>query len=211
MPAAADPTPASDVLLTVDRLSRPGLGPASFVLDAGECLAVSGPSGSGKTLLLRAIADLDPAAGSVRLGGRECGAMPAPEWRRQVVYVAAEPAWWAPRVRDHFPDPAAAPPLLDGLGLPAAAMDWPAAQPSTGERQRLALARALARRPRVLLLDEPTGPLDRAAARRVEAVLRERLEAGLAILLVTHDRAMARRLARRALHVEGGRVTEGRP
>lgn len=198
-------------MLTVDKLSRQGLGPVTFALDAGECLVVNGPSGSGKTLLLRAIADLDPSEGALALDGDARETMPGPAWRRRVTFVAAEPGWWAPRVRDHFPDPDAAAPMLSRLGLRPAAMDWPVVQASTGERQRLALARALAREPRVLLLDEPTGALDADATARVEALLRERRAAGIAMVVVTHDREQAKRLSRRVLTMDAGRATEGAP
>lgn len=198
-------------MLEVDKLSRPGLAPVSLALDAGECLAVAGPSGGGKTLLLRAIADLDPSEGTVSLDGADRAAMPAPAWRRKVTFVAAEPGWWAERVRDHFAAPTRSASLLERLGLRAGAMDWPVVRASTGERQRLALARALAREPRVLLLDEPTGALDGEATGLVEALLRERMAAGVAVILVTHDRAQARRLARRLLTVDGGVAREEAP
>jgi phosphate-transporting ATPase len=77
-------------LLSVRALQRPGLEPIAFDLDEGECLAVRGASGSGKTLLLRAIADLDPSEGRVRLRGRSRDAESGPEWRRRVTYLAAE-------------------------------------------------------------------------------------------------------------------------
>ena len=64
---------------------------ASLSLSAGECIAVQGPSGAGKTLLLRAIADLDPNEGLVCLDGRDRSTSAAPEWRRLVGYVPAEP------------------------------------------------------------------------------------------------------------------------
>ena len=58
-------------MLSVRNLSRPGLEPTSFEVGAGECVALRGPSGAGKSLLLRALADLDPSEGEVRLGDRE--------------------------------------------------------------------------------------------------------------------------------------------
>jgi ABC-type phosphate transport system ATPase subunit len=77
---------------------------------------------------------------------------------------------------------------------------------STGERQRLALVRSLARRPRVLLLDEPTAALDPDAVARVEALLRDFLARGLAILIVTHSAEQARRLAQRTFHLDQGQL-----
>ena len=105
-------------MLVVRDLTRDGLAPASFTLDDGECIAVRGASGSGRTLLLRAIADLDPNEGVVTLDGAERMAMPAPEWRRKVTYMAAEPGWWADTVEQHFTDwtAAAAPSLSPSRG-----------------------------------------------------------------------------------------------
>jgi putative ABC transport system permease protein len=161
-------------LLSVRRLTRPGLDPADLDLATGECIALRGPSGAGKSLLLRAIADLDPNQGSVALNGEDRSALPAPAWRRQVMYVPTESGWWSERVGAHFDDPGAASELIPRFALPAKALDWPVSRLSTGERARLALARALLRDPRVLLLDEPTSGLDEDATAAVEAELSRR-------------------------------------
>ncbi|WP_454018687.1 ABC transporter ATP-binding protein [Azospirillum sp. Marseille-Q6669] len=196
-------------MLTVRNLSTTVLKPASFQVEAGECVAVQGKSGSGKSVLLRALADLDPSTGEVRLNGDLREDMPAPLWRRRVTYVAAESGWWEDRVGDHFARPDRAVALAGALGLPAEVMDWPVARLSTGERQRLALVRALIQGPEMLLLDEPTGPLDAEATERVEALLRGELARGAGVLIVTHAPEQAVRLARRHLHVADGVVTEG--
>ncbi|MGH6902659.1 MAG: ATP-binding cassette domain-containing protein, partial [Geminicoccaceae bacterium] len=81
---------------------------------------------------------------------------------------------------------------------------------SGGERQRLALARALLLAPRALLLDEPTAALDEDTRGVVEAILRRQLESGVSMLLVTHDRTQAERMALRILRVEAGQVHGGR-
>lgn len=107
------------MLLSVRDLRRLHLA-ASFKLGAGECVVLRGASGSGKTQLLRAIADLDPNAGTVLLDGTPREAVPAPAWRRLIAYIPAEPGWWADTVGEHFPDWAAAAPLAERLGLPAA-------------------------------------------------------------------------------------------
>lgn len=198
-------------MLRVRGLAFTGVDQVDFDLERGECVALTGPSGSGKTLLLRALADLDPNAGRVALDGAARERLPAPRWRRLVGYLPVESGWWADLVGDHFPDRQAAAELAGALGLPAKALDWPVARLSTGERQRLALARALIQAPKVLLLDEPTSGLDEQATERVEALLRARLAAGTAILLATHDRVQAARMARRLLRLEGGRVTEAPP
>lgn len=191
-------------MLSVRDLTTPVLKPTTLAVEAGTCVAVQGPSGSGKSVLLRAIADLDPNQGAVRLDENARESMPAPAWRRLVAYVAAESGWWSERVDEHFADPRSALPFIKALGLPAASLEWPVARLSTGERQRLALARTLAQRPRALLLDEPTAALDEAAVDRAEALLRTEMARGVAILLVTHSPAQAKRLAQRTMRMEGG-------
>lgn len=195
-------------MLSIRGLARPGLAPVDLDLSAGECVAVLGPSGAGKTLFLRAIADLDPNEGEASLGGEARSSMSGPAWRRRVGYLAAESGWWADGVGAHFTDTNAATPIVEGLGLPADVFGWQVARTSTGERQRLALARLLEQAPEAMLLDEPSSGLDAAAAADVEALIRERLAAGAAVLIATHDRALAGRIAARRLTVEAGKVTE---
>jgi putative ABC transport system ATP-binding protein len=172
-------------------------GPFDLEAARGECVAVTGPSGSGKSLFLRMIADLDPNGGEVWLDGEPRAALSAPAWRRRVTYAAAEPGWWAEEVAAHFPDLAAAEALAARLGIAAELLRGPVLRLSTGERQRLALVRALLAGPPVLLLDEPTAALDPDSVGRVEALLRERLAGETTILMATHDLALAARLAQR--------------
>jgi ATPase subunit of ABC transporter with duplicated ATPase domains len=122
--------------------------------------------------------------------------MGATDWRRRVPYVGAESGWWRDTVVEHFePERLEKARALAGrLGVGAAQVDGPVIRLSTGERQRLALVRALVLDSPVLLLDEPTGPLDPVSVGQVEDVLRERLAAGVAVLLVSHDPAQAVRL-----------------
>lgn len=198
-------------MLQISNLRTPVLASASFTIAAGECVVLRGASGAGKTLLLRAIADLDPNEGRVRLGTIDRDSVPGPEWRRLAGYLPAEPGWWEDRIGRHFSDWAAALPLIRRLGLPETAGDWPVARASTGERLRLALARALVPKPKVLLLDEPTGALDAVAVASVEAVIAAAVADGLAVLWVTHDAAQARRVASRHLIIAGGKIAEERP
>jgi ABC-type multidrug transport system ATPase subunit len=187
-----------------------GLEAVSFEAADGECLAVQGPSGSGKTVLLRAIADLDPAEGSIALDDRDRRIMTGPAWRSRVRFAAAEPGWWEETPRPHFRDARAIGGLLEALGLAEKTLDRPISRLSTGERQRLALIRALEDSPDVLLLDEPTGALDAKATARAEKLLKAQLKAGRTILLVSHDPQQVKRMADRKLTIRGGRVRVGR-
>ncbi len=183
-------------LLCVKQLRSEHAGPFELVLGMGACAAITGPSGSGKSLFLRMIADLDPNEGEVWLNGRERASMPAPEWRKQVSYVSAESGWWADTVIEHFPGSRRneIEILSAGLGLRGELVDAPVAQLSTGEKQRLALTRALLPSPSVLLLDEPTGALDEDSVARVEVLLQDRMANGTSIVMVTHDPNQAQRL-----------------
>ena len=195
-------------MLTVQELKRLHIS-VSFDLNEGECVALQGPSGAGKSLLLRAIADLDPNEGTVKLDGTLREAVPAPRWRSQVTYVAAEPGWWCDTVREHFTHWDQAMPLVERLGLPPDCGTWNIPRLSTGEKQRLGLVRALMLHSRVLLLDEPTSALDAASTATVETIVAERVSAGTGVLWSTHDGAQARRVASRLLLMEsGGRIEE---
>jgi ABC-type iron transport system FetAB ATPase subunit len=199
------PTPPGndDAALCVRELSSSHAGPFTLDVAAGECLTVRGPSGAGKSLLLRMIADLDVSNGSVSLHGRLREQMSAPEWRRNVVYQAAEPAWWEATAARHFP-PDRMPlvrALLPRLALAPATLDTEISRLSTGERQRMALIRSLACGPQVLLLDEPTAALDHASTLLVEDLLREQLQAKLAIVLVTHSAEQAARLGDKQMSI----------
>lgn len=188
--------------LEVRRLCGRVFRDASLTLAPGECVALTGPSGSGKTVLLRAIADLDPNEGEVRLDGEARERFAPSVWRRTLALVPAEPAWWGRTVAEHFPPAAEA--ALHSLGLPTEAMGWEVLRCSSGERQRLALLRALVLAPRVLLLDEPTANLDADSRERVEALVARYRHDGGAVLWVTHDPEQARRVAGRRLVLTDG-------
>lgn len=196
------------VFFSVRGLTRTGIDIPDFDLAAGEALAVLGPSGAGKSLFLRALADLDENEGDIRLAGEARDAMNAPDWRRRATYLASDSGWWEDGVAAHFADWDAAAPLAGRLGLPAEAGGWAVSRLSTGERQRLALVRALVQRPDLLLLDEPTSGLDTETEQATEKILAERLADGTAILFSTHDEAQAGRLAKRCLRFAKGGAAE---
>jgi len=194
--------------LVVKELRSELAGPFALNLGAGACAAITGPSGSGKSLFLRMIADLDPNEGKVWLNGTERASIIAPEWRRKVTYVSAESGWWADTVIEHFTrnKRSEVAGLAARLGLPADLLDASIARLSTGEKQRLALVRALLLYPPVLLLDEPTGPLDEESVTRVEALLRERMATGISVLLATHDANQAERLGDQRYRMAAGQL-----
>ncbi len=179
-----------------------------MTIEAGQCIGLSGPSGSGKTLMLRAIADLDDYSGQIFLDDVECRATPAPQWRRQVGLLPAESQWWRDTVGEHFPsNPEAA--YLEGLGFDMDVLAWQISRLSSGERQRLALARLLNNRPQALLLDEPTASLDQANIDNAENVITEyRRKTEAAVLWVSHDMAQIARAARRHFRIDGQTITE---
>lgn len=153
-------------MLQLNQLTVPGLKPLDIELLPGQILGVSGPSGCGKSRLLRALADLDPHQGEVRLHDQAQSTFAAHDWRRQVMLVPAESQWWFDTVAEHFPQHSVSD--WQTLGFASDPSDWTIDRLSTGEKQRLALLRALAYQPAVLLLDEPTANLDERSRKRVE-------------------------------------------
>ena len=204
----AVPVLKTSPLLEARKLQRLHVGPVDLRVERGACVSIQGRSGSGKSVLLRMIADLDPHHGDALLEGQACAGMPAPQWRRHVTYVAASSGWWADTVEPHFHDPSALRALLPRVGLPPEAAAWQVGRLSTGEKQRLALLRALTPDNRVLLLDEPTSGLDQESTQLVEQLLQERLAQGASILLVTHDPQQAQRLAAQRYAMANGRLVE---
>jgi ABC-type iron transport system FetAB ATPase subunit len=193
--------------LSLKRFGNELLDPFDLELAAGECATLTGPSGAGKSRLLRAIADLEPHAGEACIDHQSQREMSGPAWRKRVGLLPAECFWWDERVAEHFLE-------LDGklfqtLGFGQEVGDWESSRLSSGERQRLGLARLLANKPEILLLDEPTANLDRENRLRVEALIRVwQRERQCAVLWVTHDREQQRRVANRHYLIDSRRLVE---
>lgn len=175
------------------------LGKVSFTLDAGTALWIRGPSGAGKSTLLRALARLDPVdMDCLWLDATAARHIPPPEWRRQVVYLGPNPSLGDGTVAEALVRPftfASASEAFDEaeartqLAATGVGDTWHQSVHtlSTGQRQRVALVRALTVRPRVLLADEPTAHLDPEARSQTVALVTRAVEAGAAAAWVAHD------------------------
>lgn len=198
---------------------RPLLADLSFEVERGGRLAVVGPSGSGKTTLLRILAGLEaPEAGEVRLAGvlaSAAGEVLVPPHRRGIGFAFQQPLLW-PHLRVganvafgiHGATRAEArsrvAELLDRCGLGGCASRFPD-ELSGGEAARVALARALAPRPPLLLLDEPFASVEADLRDRLAGVVREQQAAtGATLVYATHDDGVLRLLEGKRLDLAPG-------
>jgi len=216
----------AEPIIVLDRVTRRyggalALDGVSLSIPAGQFVAVVGASGSGKTSLMKLINRLaEPDAGEVRIEGRPAREVDPVHLRRRIGYVfqgvglfphlsVAEnigvtprlEGWGQAKIADRVAE------LLELVGLPAAYAQRSPDQLSGGERQRVGIARALAARPGILLMDEPFGALDpitRDGLGRACRELHDRL--GLTTLMVTHDVQEAVLLADRIVVMANGRV-----
>ncbi|MFN9925314.1 MAG: cell division ATP-binding protein FtsE [Phenylobacterium sp.] len=206
---------------------RYGSGPevlsdVSLSLPRGSFHFVTGPSGAGKSSLLKLIyLAARPSAGSIRLFGEDVGSMPArdrPRARRRMGVVfqdlllldhlsAFDNTALPLRIAGHKPseyrgDVAE---LLTWVGL-GARMDALPPTLAGGEKQRLAIARAVVGRPEILLADEPTGNVDHEMALRIYRLFVELNRLGTTVIIATHDQDLVARSARPILHLDRGRL-----
>ncbi|MBV8138945.1 MAG: phosphate ABC transporter ATP-binding protein, partial [Deltaproteobacteria bacterium] len=211
-----------DTILETRNLSRVVMGKVlvnniSVQAQQGEILAVVGPSGAGKSSFLRLINRLDePTGGTVHLAGRDYKELAPRELRRRVGMVmqsaylfpgtVAENLCYGPRQHGEALPRSEIDNLLEQVGLEGFA-SRDVSHLSGGEAQRVSLARTLANKPEVLLLDEPSSALDERAEREIEVLLLRVLrDQHLTALIVTHDTAQTERIASRAILIEAGRL-----
>lgn len=206
------PIDLDDVTIAVGNATM--LDRVTLSIAAGPPTVLIGPNGAGKTTLLRAAMGLvAPARGTVTWQGRPH----VPPVRRAIVFqrptmlrrttsANIRYALQAARIaRGGHDDTIGRLLALVGLGHAA---DRPARRLSAGEQQRLALARALAREPDVLFLDEPTASLDPASTLAIEDIIRAVSQRGIKVVLSTHDLGEARRLAGEIVLLHRGRIVE---
>lgn len=203
----------------------PVLRGVNLEIEAGEMIALLGRSGSGKSTLLNLIGGLDrPTSGSIEVAGHELAALSRAElaqYRQSTVGFIFQSFNLVPRLRAWenvclpliFSGHARAErrqramELLERVGLLARAEHRPS-QLSGGEQQRVAVARALANHPKMLLCDEPTGNLDTATSSEIMELINQTHRDGNTVLMVTHDPELAARHATRILRMSDGQLEE---
>jgi tungstate transport system ATP-binding protein len=211
--------PTSDLPIVLDNLSVSAgavtiLDRVSLTISPGAPTILIGPNGSGKTTLLRVLMGLQPpSAGRITWGGR---ADAAPE-KRALVFQRPTMLRRSAGANLYYALKAAGIPrathesrvadLLQLVGLENFARR-PARRLSGGEQQRLALARALARDPALLMLDEPAASLDPAATKAIEDIIRAVASRGVKVVMSTHNLGQARRLGGEIVLMHRGRVVE---
>ncbi|MBR6322128.1 MAG: ABC transporter ATP-binding protein [Lachnospiraceae bacterium] len=192
----------------------------SFSLEKGEFVVIVGPSGAGKTTVLNLLGGMDSAtSGHMLVDGTDISALDRKgltRYRREDIgfvfqfynlvqnLTALENVELALEIcKDHL-DAAA---VLEDVGLKDRAANFPA-QLSGGEQQRVSIARALAKNPKLLLCDEPTGALDYETGKAILALLhKESRERGMTVIVITHNSAIAQ-MADRVIHIRNGRVAK---
>ena len=192
----------------------------SFTIEQGEFCVILGPSGAGKTTVLNMLGGMDSCtSGSIRLAGRDVSGLSEHDltlYRRHDIgfvfqfynlvqnLTARENVELASEI---CREPLDADTVLEEVGLSERRNNFPA-QLSGGEQQRVSIARAIAKNPKILLCDEPTGALDYVTGKQVLALLQSTCrEKGRTVIVITHNSALAA-MADRVIRINSGRVVD---
>jgi ATP-binding cassette subfamily C protein CydD len=211
----------NDVTLSYPGRACPALSGVSMTIRPGDRITLTGPSGAGKSSLLTLLLCFaQPAGGRIEIGGVDLASIPSGEWRRQLSWVPQAPYLFTASVADNIAlgDPAASRAAIEGAAQAAGAAEFIESLPrgyateigergvrlSSGQRQRIALARAFLRDAPLLLLDEPTAHLDAVSARQLDAVITA-LRPDRTVIQVTHGQTQARDSGR-VFTLEAGRL-----
>jgi putative ABC transport system ATP-binding protein len=208
--------PSGDAMLTI-------LHPLDLGIESGRVVAITGPSGSGKSTLLGLLAGLDaPSTGTIVIDGSDITKMSEDDLARfrgkrigfvfQFFHLLPSLTAWE-NVRVPLEIAGAADPgvradaLLSEVGLGPRRHHYPS-QLSGGEQQRVAIARALVNDPQLVIADEPTGNLDPDLSLEIMNLFREINARGTTVVVATHDRELIRRVGRRSIALDHGRLVE---
>lgn len=196
------------------------LDKVSLSIDKGEWIAIMGPSGSGKSTMMNIISCMDkPTEGQVIFDGRDItkdSRKKLTEFHRDKIglvfqqfhlinYLNAVENVMVAQYYHSMPDEKEALEALERVGLKDRAKHLPS-QLSGGEQQRVSIARALAKKPKLLLCDEPTGALDYNTGKNILKLLQTKcIEDGMTVVLITHNSAITP-MANRVIHMRSGKV-----
>ena len=204
--------------LTASRLALPNrLLPTDLSLARRQLIALVGPNGGGKTSLLRALTGVEEASGEVRIDGELVASLSEARRRRLLAFLpASRDLGWPITARDVIAlglgarDEVRIAELIELFEL-AALANRPINRLSTGERTRVLLARALAARPRLVMLDEPYANLEPYWVLRLGAILRDYATGGTLVLVALHDLGQLNRFDRALLIADGAVQTDEAP
>ncbi len=200
------------------------LANVNFDIQPGEFVCVSGPSGAGKSTLLKLVGGLElPSRGSIHINNQRTDKLSArahPFLRRAVGVILQDTHLLhdrnaienvlLPLAVTGISKPIAykrARAAMDKVGLTDRYDSMPV-ELSGGEQQRLAIARAIVNRPRILIADEPTANLDLETAQRIMSVFSDFNRVGVTMLIASHDKPLMANYAQRTLHIDDGRFTD---
>lgn len=197
----------------------------SFIANAGDRICLIGPSGAGKTSLLRLLNRLsEPSEGTIYLEGRDYRTIPVIQLRQQIPLVQQESKLLGMTVKDALAYPLVLRGLersqiqqrldywIEQLHIPQDWLERSEVQLSVGQRQVVAIARALVIQPKILLLDEPTSALDAGRARQLLQVLTKvATDTQTTILMVNHQLELAQSFCKRVLYLQNGQLLQDAP